>query len=235
MLTPDMWTDATLILGAYLYGSIPFVWSIAHLRGINLRHRGSRSVGTANLAESAGAWAGALGFFSDFSKGVLPIVIGHYLLEADLGILCLAGLSALAGQMWPVWLKFFGGRGNSVSGGTIAGFIFTSYLPWEILVVLIPTLVAVVWRKLGKAKNTPTMSVPLASLIGFALVPVLSWLWGNPLVISFTYIAVLILLVIRRLTADISTELKHQPPTRELLAILNNRLLYDRSYRDRYQ
>ncbi len=229
-----MWTNIALVLAAYLYGSIPFVWSIAHLRGINLRHRGSRSVGTANLAESAGVWAGALGFFGDFSKGVLPIVVGHYLLEADLGILCLAGLSALAGQMWPVWLKFAGGRGNSVSGGTIAGFVLTSYLPWAILVAVVPTLVAVAWHKLGRAKDTPTMSVPLASLIGFALVPVFSWLWGKPLVISLTYIAVLLLLIVRRLTADIGTELKQQPPARELLTILNNRLLYDRSYRDRY-
>ena len=234
MLTTNMRTDLGLILGAYIYGSTPFVWGMARLKSVNLRQRGSRSVGIANLTQSLGAWAGTLGGIGDFSKGVLPIVIGHYLLDADLGILCLAGLAALAGQMWPFWLKFFGGRGNSVSGGVVVGFILTSYLPWGVLVVLIPIFLAVAKRKLSSAKNTPTMSVPLACLLAFALIPLLAWLWGEHQVISFAFIAVLLLLIIRRLTADISMDIRFTPRIHEVVRILTNRLLYDRSYQDRF-
>jgi len=235
MLVINMWINVGLILGAYIYGSTPFVWSIARLRGIDLRQRSSRSVGSANLTQSAGAWAGAIGGVGDFSKGVLPIVIGHYLLDADLPILCLSGLAALAGQMWPVWLGFYGGRGNSVSGGIIVGFILSSYLPWGILLVLIPIFLAIAKRKLSPAKDTPTMSVPLACLLGFALVPLLTWLWGKPQVISFTFTAVVLLLITRRLTADISADLRRKPRDHKVAVMLINRFLYDRNYKDRYR
>ena len=160
-------------------------------------------------------------------------MIGHYLLDSSLTVLCLAAIAALVGQMWPIFLRFFGGRGF-ISGGIVTAFIVSSYLPWMTLVTLIPLLSGIVLRSLRSGNNSPSRSVPLSMLLTFALLPFLAWLWGQPKVISVTFIAIFLLLIIRRLTADISLDLKGKFPSHEVAVVLINRLLYDRIYRHRY-
>jgi hypothetical protein len=72
-------------------------------------------------------------------------------------------------------------------------------------------------------------------LISFALLPIITWLWGEPQATCLAFVAIFLLLVIRRLTADLSRDLKAGPTSEAVITILLNRFLYDRSYRDRYR
>lgn len=227
-----MWTEIGLILGAYLYGSFPFIWITARVKGINLREQGSRNVGAANLSQAAGSTLGAIGGIVDFSKGVLPVVIGYFLLDVRLEFLCLAGIAAACGQIWPIFLKFYGGRGNTAGGGALAGFVITPLVPWATLICLVPLFLGVAIRKLHSSV-TPTRVVPLGTLLTFILAAIFTRIFGEvPGAVTLTFIGVLVLILIRRLTADLRCDLKEKPNTVSTSSILINRLLYDRSYID---
>lgn len=224
-----MFADVLLIAGAYLYGSIPFVWGIAHLKGINLRYHGSQNIGGGNLIKVVGVLPGFIGSVCDFSKGIVPLVVGYYWLDANLYVLCMAAIAALVGQMWSVWTGFYGGRGTSVSGGLVIIFFSLSFISWEVLLAFIPLFIAIIARNTKKVKKAPTRIVPLGTLLTFALIPILTWLLHEPPVITITFSTVLLLLVIRRLTADIIDDLRYKAEKQRIRDILINRLLYDRS------
>lgn len=221
------------IVGAYLYGSIPLVWYIARLKGYDLRRYGSGNVGGGNLAIATGFWPGFIGSVWDFSKGIIPILCGHYLLGLSLGALCLAGVAALAGQMWSVWTGFYGGRGVSVSLAIVLIFFSLSFITWMVLLAFVPFIIAVVVRSIiadSKKTKAQTRIVPLCALLSFALVPIVASLSGDSYVITVTFSFILLLLVIRRLTADIDSALKERTDKEKVRDVLINRLLYDRNH-----
>lgn len=234
-----MWAETGLVLGAYLYGSIPFIWGMARLRGINLREYGSRSISGSNLWQAAGARVGLIGALGDFSKGIVPVLIGR-ILGFDLAIICIAGLAAVAGQCWPVFLKFFGGRGGASSFS-----LALMLAPRELLIASIPFILAGLWRNVPlflskggerlRFRRRPTDIVPLGMFLSFALLPLVTWLRGQPEVITLTFAGVFCLLVIRRLTADLHRDFSEAPNRKALVTILVNRLLFDRSYRSGYR
>jgi glycerol-3-phosphate acyltransferase PlsY len=233
-----MWAELGLVLGAYLYGSLPFVWLTARRKGVNLREYGSGSISGSALYPTSGAAAVVVGGFGDFTKGIFPVAIGYYLLNLDLKVVCLAGILALMGQCWPIFLRFHGGRGGSVGLG-----MGITLIPKQTLIALIPYFAGLIWHGLitrgGKAqdqsKEAPSHIVPLGMLISFALLPLITWLWGGGKLISLAFVAIFLLMVIRRLTADLSRDLKARLTSEAVTTILLNRFLYDRSYRDRYR
>jgi glycerol-3-phosphate acyltransferase PlsY len=224
-------TAISLVVGAYLYGSAPFTWGIAKLKGIDLREFGSGNIGGSNLIEAAGTPLGLTGGFLDLSKGLLPILLGYYVLHLSTEVICLAGLMAILGQMWPVFLKFYGGRGISAIGGAALAWLITPYLPLKVAIAAIPVGVGVIRRYLS---SRPTSMVPLGTLATFALFPGLVWLWGEPMgriSISLTFVVAFCLTGIRRLTADLRRDLREKPDSVSLKSILINRFFFDRSYR----
>ena len=230
-----MWANIGLIIGAYLYGSIPFSWIIAKLKGVDLRHYGTRAIGAANLAQAVGTKAGVIGGVCDFSKGLLPVLVGYYGIRSEVEILCLSGLAALLGHIWSIFLKFSGGRGGTAGGGIAIGFMITALLPWTMVIVAIPIFLGYIRRSL-KPRHTPSLTVPVGMLITFALIPILTWLWVEPphqTPLTLTFVAVLLTLIVRRLTADLTRDLRERPATQSVRGILVNRLLYDRSYIDK--
>lgn len=229
-----MWADVGLIVGAYLYGSIPFVWWMAKLKGVDLRRDNIGSVSTSSLYHSSGLPLAILGGLADFSKGVLPVVIGYYVFDFSLAIVCLAGFVAILGQNWPIFLKFCGGRGGSVSVG-VALALATA----PTFIALIPLLGGMAWHayhgKRQQIEGTPSRVVPLGMLATFAILPLIAWLWGEEQVIILTFVGILLLVVIRRLTADLGRELRERPKGVSRPEMLLNRFLYDRSERDKYR
>ena len=110
----------SLILG-YLLGSIPSGWLAGcWLKGIDLRELGSGSTGATNVLRQVGKGPALVVFLIDVGKGAAAVLIARALGLGD-WIQVLAGLTALAGHIWPVWLNFKGGKAVATGFGMFLG------------------------------------------------------------------------------------------------------------------
>jgi len=116
------------IIIAYLLGSIPFAYIIGKLSGLDVRQVGDRNVGTFNVFRHAGLGAGIAILVADVGKGALAIVVAELLSVPELVIFG-AGVAAVIGHNWPVFLRFRGGRGLAVVIGALLAL-----LPIEMLI-----------------------------------------------------------------------------------------------------
>lgn len=104
---------------SYLLGSVPFGLLFAKLLGKDdLRTKGSGNIGATNAMRVGGKLLGGLTFAFDFLKGIAAVAIARYLTE-DQATLCLSALFAVLGHIFPVWLKFKGGKGVATSVAVI--------------------------------------------------------------------------------------------------------------------
>ena len=105
-----------LCVGAYLAGSIPFGVLVARLKGIDLRQVGSGNIGATNVARALGkGWAIAV-LIGDAAKGFVPVWLGRRL-EFSAATVALAGLAAIVGHMFTLFLRGRGGKGVATSLG----------------------------------------------------------------------------------------------------------------------
>jgi len=109
-----------VLAGAYLLGSIPFAFLLArHLGGVDVRTLGSHNVGATNVWRTTRLSIALLVTLLDMGKGM-----GSVVLAAGLGasprLQVAAGLMAIVGHLYPVWLKFQGGKGVATAGGVFA-------------------------------------------------------------------------------------------------------------------
>lgn len=234
-----LYIDIPFILCAYLYASIPFVAMTARLKGVDLRQVGSRSVSSSNLLQHAGLPYMVLGGAGDFSKGVIPAALTYVLHPSDWAVVLICA-ACVAGQCWPVFRNFYGGRG----GASGLGAAITLF-PVQLFIAIAPMLLVGIARSLMafisgrgmrreerlKLKAKPTMLVPLTFLLAFLLLPILSALWHKPNYITFSFVAILVIILIRRLTADITGDFKRWTSTKQRISILLSRLFLDRSFR----
>mgnify|MGYP001425681608 FL=1 len=110
----------SLILG-YLLGSIPSGWLAGRwLKGIDLRELGSGSTGATNVLRQVGKGPALVVFLIDVGKGAAAVLIARALGLGD-WIQVLAGLTALAGHIWPMWLNFKGGKAVATGFGMFLG------------------------------------------------------------------------------------------------------------------
>lgn len=149
---------------AYVVGSIPAGFLLARAKGVDIRRHGSGNIGATNVWRVLGPRLGTLCFVIDVLKGLAPalgagVVNGAVSRTPDAtGALCWMGVSALAiaGHMFPVWLKFKGGKGVATGLGALAGV-------WPVMTVA--ALVALsVWVVSAKATRYVGVSSCLAAL-----------------------------------------------------------------------
>lgn len=222
-------------LGCYLVGSVPVVYLIGRWRGVDLRTQGSRNVGGGNLWQSTGALEGIVGGLADIAKGIGPVLAAK-LLGFGMAGMALAVAGCLAGQMWPLFLKFRGGRGNGMAlgiglvlGPREVGLsvipMISGALPW-----LIPRMLRMSEeRRQGfRLAGARTRIVPVSMLCGFVLLPLLGLAFRERTELVVAMAVVPAIIVFRRLTAELNDDLR-QPGSRR--AILVNRLLFDRRSR----
>jgi glycerol-3-phosphate acyltransferase PlsY len=116
----------TLVL-AYFIGSVPVTWLIFYWRtGKDLRTVGDGNVGSANaIHEGVGWWLGRTALLLDVGKGLLAVSIARWL-DLDHGWWMGAGYLVMIGHMFPVWLRFNGGRAAATAMGASGAF-----LPWQ--------------------------------------------------------------------------------------------------------
>lgn len=124
-----------VVLCAYLIGSIPFGYLIVRLRhGADIRETGSGGTGATNVTRRAGRLAGVLTLLLDGAKGIAAVLIAKSFGSAEdaAWIVGVAAIAALVGHIFPIWLKFRGGKGVATGLGVMA------------VLAPIPTLVAMV-------------------------------------------------------------------------------------------
>lgn len=136
------------LLPAYLLGAIPFGLLIARARGVDLRNSGSKNIGATNVFRCVGAKWGILAFVLDMLKGfggvycaLLPLLWGAQI-PADRLLLLrfLCGTAAMLGHIFPVYLRFKGGKGISTALGLLLGIVPLAggigFAGWAILFLL---------------------------------------------------------------------------------------------------
>src|SRR4030042_5063954 len=119
---PWLIADIALVIGAYLVGSFPYILLLSRAKGFDLSLEEDFHIST---WRKVGKLEGLSGIVVDVLKGVIPVLIG-FLLDYSLTVTVIAGVAALIGQMWPVFQKFNGEKGNTTGAGmalTLASFI----------------------------------------------------------------------------------------------------------------
>ncbi len=109
---------ALTVLISYLIGAIPFGYLIARWRGVDIFQAGSGNVGATNVGRVLGWRLGILVFVLDFAKGALPT--GAASIAGGQWLPVLAGLSAVVGHLFPIFLRFHGGKGVATGAGVVA-------------------------------------------------------------------------------------------------------------------
>ncbi len=198
-------------IGSYLFGSVPSAYLAGKwFRGIDIRQYGTGNVGLGNLIEMTSKKAATPVIVFDFGKG-MAMVWASRLLGMDVTQQVVIALAVVIGHNWPVFLRFNGGRGVLTALGMVLVL-----MPWGIIAF---GAVAIFTLKLK--------SSPLPVLGGIAVQPLISWALGEPLAITLGFVVLLVIIVVRRLTAS---KLTGETSKRQLLLY---RLLYDRDIKDR--
>jgi acyl phosphate:glycerol-3-phosphate acyltransferase len=113
---PWWWVHAAVLLAAYVLGSVPFSYLVARHKGVDVRTVGSGNVGATNVMRSAGRAAGVLAFLLDFAKGAAATALAVRLIGGAT-MPAAAAVLAVVGHMYPVWLRFRGGKGVATGAG----------------------------------------------------------------------------------------------------------------------
>ncbi|MBE6376453.1 MAG: glycerol-3-phosphate 1-O-acyltransferase PlsY [Lentisphaerae bacterium] len=190
-----------VVLGAYLLGSIPWGFIIGKWNGVDVRKVGSNNIGATNVTRCVGKKAGKLCFVLDFLKGALPVIAAQYVFRnastVPMEYVVIAALFAtVLGHMFPVFLKFKGGKGVSTAAGAVMALT-----PYALLAALL------VWVVVFLASRY----VSLASIAAAAVLPIVAWVFylvdfGNQLARSpevLIFLTIVSLLAILRHHANI--------------------------------
>jgi glycerol-3-phosphate acyltransferase PlsY len=152
------------ILLAYIVGSIPFALLMAKRAGFDLRRIGSGNIGAANVMRASGVRAGILVALLDVSKGAAGVMIAERLSAGPTGT-AIAGFAAVAGHIYPIWMRFRGGKGVATACGVCSVLVPAA----------VPPAVAIFFITVGLTKYVSAGSV-LATLI----VPPVAYALGSP-------------------------------------------------------
>jgi len=164
---------ALLITAAYLFGSLPFGFIIAKAHGKDLRKTGSGNIGATNLSRTLGKKWGYFCFVLDVSKGLVPMLAGAALVSANVQntelLLWLAvGCAAVLGHIFPVYLKFKGGKGVATSFGVALG-LWPYFTICAAIAAAIWIIIVLIWRYVSLASIIASVTVPI-SLITLTIV-----------------------------------------------------------------
>lgn len=161
---------ALAIVGAYLLGSVPFSFVVARAFGVeDVRRVGSGNVGATNVLRSAGRAAGALALLLDAAKGAAASGLALWLAPEPATVPALAAIAAVLGHMYPVWLRFQGGKGVATGLGAFAPLAPQAALGATALFLV--TLVG-------------TRYVSLSSIVAAVSLAVLAWVFGAPIPVA---------------------------------------------------
>lgn len=210
--------NAVAVLLSYLAGSVSVPYWIGRRAGVDLRAAGSRKLGGSNLWRTVGPLAGLTGGLLDAAKGFVAVVTATAAgLGTETALAC--GLAALAGQIWPAFHRFDGGRGNATGWG----FALAAD-PVAAVAMALPLLAAAGLRLLTRPRSSRIM--PAAALASFAVWPAVIWEQHGVTPAVVAGIAVFALILLRRLSAGLREDLATGAPAGR---VLWHRAMFDRS------
>jgi glycerol-3-phosphate acyltransferase PlsY len=193
-----------LIGVAYLLGSIPFGLLVVKARGgPDIRSTGSGNIGAANVTRTAGALAGALTLLLDAGKGYLAVWLAARWTGGNVHWMMAAAVAAVAGHMFPVWLRFKGGKGVATGLGVFLPICWQAVAAAAVLWLLVVAF----WRYSS-----------LGSIAGAAAMPVLVYLYYSPHRAPATYISLSTILI------SLLVLVKHRGNMERLIAGKESRL-----------
>jgi glycerol-3-phosphate acyltransferase PlsY len=185
-----------LLMLSYLLGAIPFGLLIAGAHGIDLRKVGSGNIGATNLSRALGKKWAYFCFALDLAKGLLPAAAGGFLLgdiqgAAGLWARLAVGCAAVIGHIFPVYLRFKGGKGVATSFGVAIG-LWPYYTLCAGFVLLVWVIFLLIWRYVSLASLAASVAFPVVMFLSMMIIPgwEVSKLW--PLLVVAIFIPVLV-------------------------------------------
>ena len=161
-MSPEAWLPVAFVLG-YLLGSIPFGLILTKLAGTrDLRSIGSGNIGATNVLRTGHKGLAAATLICDMLKGTVAVVIAGYFGGPNAAML--AALGAFLGHLFPVWLKFKGGKGVATYIGVLIGLF------WPAAIVF-----CVMWLAVAFATRYSSLSALVAAFI----TPLFLWWFGH--------------------------------------------------------
>jgi glycerol-3-phosphate acyltransferase PlsY len=155
---------AAVVLAAYLLGSIPFALILARRWGSDLRAVGSGNLGAANVMRASGVPAGVLVAILDMAKGAASVWLAARVSDGA-PLAAAAGLAAIIGHIYPIWLRFRGGKGVATACG-----VFSILTPLAVPPAL-AIFAAAVWL---------TKYISLGSVLASMALPPIAYALGSP-------------------------------------------------------
>jgi glycerol-3-phosphate acyltransferase PlsY len=203
---------AISLVVAYLLGSFPTAYLAGRTKGVDIRKLGSGSVGGSNVATVASRWLIFPVGIIDVGKGMLAVLLAKWL-DVSITWQIIAGLFAIAGHNWSIFLGFAGGRGIGTSVG--------------VLLILFPLAFVVLLPVFGLMLLL--LNAPLAFISCFAALPFVSWGMGKSTAVTLGFVGVFLILVAKRLLGNKGRSESNEGWRRILLY----RLFLDRDVRDK--
>jgi acyl phosphate:glycerol-3-phosphate acyltransferase len=177
----DAFLPVALVFG-YLLGSIPFGLILTKLAGTaDLRSIGSGNIGATNVLRTGRKGLAAATLICDMLKGTLAVVVAGYY-DGPNGAM-LAALGAFLGHLFPLWLKFKGGKGVAVYIGVLIGLF------WPAAIVF-----CVIWASTAFTSRYSSLSALVASFV----TPIFLWWFGHPALASLFAVLSLMLFYMHR-------------------------------------
>ncbi|SRR6266536_682997 len=169
-----------LVLFAYLLGSVPTGYILGSVAGVDVRKAGSGNVGATNVARVVGKRYGILTLVADIAKGFVPVIVA-----LNIGLTSTAtpfvGIAAFLGHLYPVFLRFQGGKGVATALG-----VFLGLAPWATLILMAIFVLVLL----------ATRVVSLSSMVAAGCAPIVFWLFfQSPILVGMSlFIALMIVL-----------------------------------------
>jgi glycerol-3-phosphate acyltransferase PlsY len=159
---PEAFLPVALVIG-YLCGSIPFGVILTRLAGTqDLRSIGSGSIGATNVLRTGSKGLAAGTLLGDLLKGTVAVLIAGYLWGPDAAMI--AGLGAFLGHLFPVWLKFRGGKGVATYIGVLLGLFWPA-----------AAMFGAIWLAVAFSFRYSS----LAALVASFVTPIFLWWFGH--------------------------------------------------------
>ena len=167
------WQYVVVAVVAYLMGSIPSGWLAGKLRqGIDIREYGSGATGTANVLRTLGLWPALLVLLADVLKAYVVVLLTWYIFEPYVGentahnLQAVAGVAAIIGHDWPVYLGFRGGKGVAATYGAFAAMLF---FPLSVPGLLAAAVAIVLTFRYMSLMSVTTVLMGGAAFLGLAM------------------------------------------------------------------